>query len=395
MENNRKVIIIGAGIAGISLALFLKKIGLKAALFEFRGPQESMGGGLNIAPNGMYVLAALGLAGEVMEKGCPVSFGVFKNAKGSALARMKYSDSSKYAYPAVNIRRQALLDSLKAAALEQVIEVHYNKKLLSVDQPAHGVRACFEDGTEVSGLFLVGADGVHSQVRRMVCPSLLPQFTGIIARGGFIARNKLPYVAPQESNNLNFVFGKDGFFGYGGANEQEIMWWTNIPADHPWSREELHDFDRNAERRLLLDSFGNYASPVPQIIREVDSYLRINVFDVPFLPNWYRDRLLLIGDAAHAVSPNSGQGASLALEDAMLLAKLLRDEKSLALAFRKFEDGRRPRVERIVREGRRRGEDKLVVGPAMQLFREWMIRIFVNLFGSNGNDWLFRYKIEW
>ena len=62
MENNRKVIIIGAGIAGIGLALFLKKIGLKAALFEFRGPQESLGGGLNIAPNGMHVLAALGLA---------------------------------------------------------------------------------------------------------------------------------------------------------------------------------------------------------------------------------------------------------------------------------------------------------------------------------------------
>ena len=113
------------------------------------------------------------------------------------------------------------------------------------------------------------------------------------------------------------------------------------------------------------------------------------------MPNWSDKRIVLIGDAAHAVSPNAGQGASMALEDTMLLAKLIRDEKTFPSAFEKFETVRKPRVEKIVKEGRRRGIDKTIVSPFQQAIRELMIRIFVNLFAEKGNQWLWEYKISW
>jgi 2-polyprenyl-6-methoxyphenol hydroxylase-like FAD-dependent oxidoreductase len=106
--------------------------------------------------------------------------------------------------------------------------------------------------------------------------------------------------------------------------------------------------------------------------------IKLNVFDVPFLPNYYKNNIILIGDSAHAVSQNSGQSASVALEDAMLLAKLIQDENSLGQAFETFERTRKPRVERIVAEGRKRGGDKVIVSAFQQKMRELMIRIFVS-----------------
>jgi 2-polyprenyl-6-methoxyphenol hydroxylase-like FAD-dependent oxidoreductase len=104
---------------------------------------------------------------------------------------------------------------------------------------------------------------------------------------------------------------------------------------------------------------------------------------------------VLIGDAAHAVSPNAGQGASMALEDAMYLARLLRDGDDYEEVFARFEQDRKPRVERIVAEGRRRGTDKQIVGPVQARIRELMIAVFVNLFGPRGDDWLHSYRVDW
>jgi 2-polyprenyl-6-methoxyphenol hydroxylase-like FAD-dependent oxidoreductase len=106
--------------------------------------------------------------------------------------------------------------------------------------------------------------------------------------------------------------------------------------------------------------------------------------------------VVLIGDAAHAVSPNAGQGASMALEDAIYLAKVLREAQGdHERAFARFERDRKPRVERIVAEGRRRGSDKKTVTPFESALRNAMLAVFFNLFGERSQDWLYRYRIDW
>jgi 2-polyprenyl-6-methoxyphenol hydroxylase-like FAD-dependent oxidoreductase len=122
----------------------------------------------------------------------------------------------------------------------------------------------------------------------------------------------------------------------------------------------------------------------------------LNIYDIQTLPVWHRDRVVLIGDAAHAVSPNAGQGASMALEDAMYLAKVLREAQgNHEGAFARFERDRKSRVERIVAEGRRRSSDKKSVSPFESALRNAMLGVFFNLFGQRSQDWLYRYRIDW
>ena len=396
MKNNKKAIIIGGGIAGPAMALFLKKISLDSEVFEANESSFTNGAGLNIAPNGLNVLAELGLAERLIANGSIAKYGIFRNAKGSQLAKFRFSNFEKYKYPSVNLKRETLNNIMLEELKNKSIPIHYNKKLQNISQNENGVVAFFEDGSQVKGTFLIGADGVRSAVRDFVLNnSIEPNFTGIIGSGGFVPKNKISNLSKEDADNVHFVYGKNGFFGFSGVNNDDLMWWTNIMVSNPYSREDLRNFDQIAEKNNLLNQYGSYSFPVNNIIQNTEKFIRLNVFDVAFLPNYYKNNIILVGDAAHAVSPNSGQGASMALEDTMLLAKLIRDESILENAFSIFEKTRRPRVEKIVLEGRKRGSDKVVVNGFQQKIRELMIRIFVGAFAEKGNHWLFDYKINW
>jgi 2-polyprenyl-6-methoxyphenol hydroxylase-like FAD-dependent oxidoreductase len=117
---------------------------------------------------------------------------------------------------------------------------------------------------------------------------------------------------------------------------------------------------------------------------------------VPSLPAWWKDRVLLIGDAAHAISPHAGQGASLGLEDAIYLAKLLRNSHAThEQVFEQFMQARRARVERIVAEARRRGDGKRVLTPTAAWIRDRVISVLARVWGDRMNDWMYSYKINW
>ena len=333
----KKAIIIGGGIAGPATALFLKMIGVESEIFESNPINENLGAGLNLAANGMNVLAHINLASKVITAGSIPVNGIMKNKKGKRLAKFKYSNVGKYKYPNVNISRpvfnRILVDELKANS----ISIHYEKKLVKIIQTPDFVEAHFTDGSVSKADILIGADGVGSQVRTFVLENqVTPSFTGLIGSGGFLAKNKIPLLNKAEPDDLNFIYGANGFFGYSSVSHDEIMWWTNIIADKPFPRESLKNIDNDSERKILLKQYGKYSSPVPEIIENCEKFVRVNVFDIQNLPKWSKNRIVLIGDAAHAVSPNSGQGASMALEDAMLLVKLLRDELTYEKAFEKI-----------------------------------------------------------
>jgi 2-polyprenyl-6-methoxyphenol hydroxylase-like FAD-dependent oxidoreductase len=117
---------------------------------------------------------------------------------------------------------------------------------------------------------------------------------------------------------------------------------------------------------------------------------------VQSLPRWSHGRIIVIGDAAHSVSPNAGQGAFMALEDAMLLAKLVRDcGGQIERAFETFADQRRTRVEKVVADGRRRAIDKEIVSPFQSRIRNVVFGLMLRLFGERSQRWLYEYKIDW
>lgn len=390
-RNLSRVLVIGGGVAGPALALFLRKAGIPCVLYEAYGGADGVGGGLALAPNGMRVLAALGLDGRVLAEGAPVAALAFRNARGARLAEVPLRPT-EYGHPMVATSRAALFAALAAELRAAGVEHHFGKVLTGVRESADRVIAAFGDGTTAEGDLLVGADGVRSAVRGHLLSGVAAEFTGLIGIGGFVPRSAAPAVSPEA---MTFVFGRRGFFGYSPADAERVMWWTNLFRPREFSPAELRAADVDAVRAELLARFGGYHAPIPALVAAPGPLVRTNVYDVRSLPTWHRGRVVLVGDAAHAVSPNAGQGAALALEDAMELARWLRDEADYRAALAGFERGRKPRAERVVAEGRRRGGDKSLVGPVQQWLRERMIALFANASGRTSDRWLYEYGTPW
>jgi 2-polyprenyl-6-methoxyphenol hydroxylase-like FAD-dependent oxidoreductase len=390
------VLIIGGGIGGSALALFLHKAGISSTVYEAYSYKDGIGGGLGLAPNGMNVLAALGLAEAAKARGSLALENCFYNAQGRILARFKNGTPEKYGQPAVSMLRSNLYDILTEAAKKQGIGIEYRKRLKTITCDADKVTAHFEDGSQATGDLLVGADGVRSQTREVILPDApKPAYVGIIGVGGVVPAAAVAMMSKREKQSFSFTYGAPGFFGYCGGENGDMLWWANLPSEQELTREELADLSLENIQRDMLAIFGGYHEPIETMLRNTHSPVKHNIHDIQSLPTWHKGRVVLMGDAAHAVSPNSGQGASLALEDALYLAKLLRHSNDYEQVFQQFEQDRKPRVEKIVAEGRRRGNDKHVVSPFQAKIREVMMAIFLNLFGIVGQEELYGYKVAW
>jgi 2-polyprenyl-6-methoxyphenol hydroxylase-like FAD-dependent oxidoreductase len=396
MSGKFHVLIVGGGIAGQALALFLKKAGMTSAVYEARGPSHGIGGGLGLAPNGMNVLAALECAEALKARSSAAPVSYFRDERGRLLARLD-NGGTRYGEPLIAAMRSDLYAVLTDAIRGQAIPLTYNKALARIETRADAVVAHFSDGSTARGDLLVGADGVHSRTRREIMPNAPePEFVGITGIGGTVALADMPELAPEQSRSFTFTFGPQGFAGFSGGRLGEEMWWANLPREKPYSETELAALSSDVLRRMLLGRFAGYYEPIPSLIARTHDIIALNIFDIQSLPSWHANRVMLIGDAAHAVSPNSGQGASLALEDAMYLAKLLRDCRGdYRAAFGRFERDRKPRVERIVAAGRRAASDKEIVSPLKSKVRNFMIAMMVRLIGIPGLAEAIGYRIDW
>lgn len=397
MTSNPRVLIAGGGVGGPALALFLKKAGISSAIYEAYPYTEGVGGGLNLAPNGMNVLAELGLAETLITHATIARESVFVDERGKSLGRLPYGDPKRYGQPAVSMSRALLFGLLAEELRQQEIPIHYEKRASGVADNGDSVTISFADGDFAQGDLLVGADGVRSAVRGYLLPNgPHPAYTGIIGIGGFTPLSALPAIPHADIEALTYTFGPRGFFGYGGADNRTMMWWSNLWRKREFSHEDLANLDQRAIQDELLRRYRGYHEPIASLIRNTRSLLRMNIYDILSLPTWHKGRVALMGDAAHAVSPNAGQGASMALEDAMCLAMLLRDcGGDHARAFTELERLRKDRVEKIVAEGRRRGGGKEEVSAFQSRLRNTMMRFFLGRANEKSDDWLFSYKLSW
>ena len=395
-----KAIIIGGGIAGTSLALFLKRLNIDSEIYEAYGKRTDVGGGFQIAPNGMKVMAELGLADMVLKKGVISSDLCFQNEKGNVLADVKHDGLVKYGIPAVNIARSSFHEILVDEVVKQNIVIHYKKRLKMIMEKKAGVVAAFEDGTEAHGSFLIGADGVHSKAREYVSDSgIKPVYTGLLNVGGFAPAAALGTHLPSSESPTFMTFGRKGFFGYCLCNKapgEEVMWWSNIPIEKELTNQQLQSIGTEQIRDELLVLHKEWHSPIEDIIKMSPSIFKSNIHDIENLTSWTKNRVLLIGDAAHAMSPHAGQGASVSLEDSMYLAKLIKDsEGSIESIFTRFEKDRKKRADKIIQVARRNGSGKKELSPVGSWFRDRFLSLLLPVFAGKGQDWIHGYEINW
>jgi 2-polyprenyl-6-methoxyphenol hydroxylase-like FAD-dependent oxidoreductase len=391
-QNSRKALIIGAGIAGPTTAIFLKQAGIDAEVFEAWPYATGIGGGLQIAPNGMHVLSEIGLADELVRRGSIAESFDFHSQSGARLGSVNQNMQARFRQPAVNMCRATLNEALINKAWCENVALYFEKRLIAIEDRAdRPVVAHFADGTTAEGDFIIGADGVHSALRAHVIPDGPTPFdTGLIGFGGFVPRAVL--ADTPIGQRVETTFGKSGFFGYGFCSPDPadgVMWWSTQPS-HRIDAAAYRAMSQDAIKQHLKNFHAGWHDPIPQILDAAENIVVSATLDVATLPTWSRGRALLIGDAAHATSPHAGQGASLALEDALRLGRMMRDGQELGQTFQNFEAERRPRAEKIVALARRNGNSKREFSPTGAWIRDRMLKLLLPV-TAKGMNWMYAY----
>jgi len=380
MKHASQAIVIGGGIAGPAASLFLRRAGIESQIFEAYPRPATIGGGFQIAPNGMRVLDALGLADQVRAAGIASSDFVFRNQHGKVIGRIDVSECGD----GITIRRSAFQRILLDEIARRDIPIHYGKRLSAIEQAGEMVLAHFADGRVESAGMLLAADGVHSRARALILPEYAsPRYTGFLGIGGFAEVGSASPSDLEDARHLNFTVGPQFQIGYAMMSEAPPLWgwWTHLPQEGELRRAELQAIPDRAMRDRVLAAFGGWHSPIEALVSNTKDIMRTAIYDVPPLPVWHVGRVMLLGDAAHAMSPAGGQGASLALEDAMLVGKSLADQhRPVTRTFAAAESLLRARAERIVKQAA--GNDRRQVkelGPFGQWMRNQAFPLFAPL----------------
>ncbi|MGW5107578.1 FAD-dependent monooxygenase [Nocardia sp. NPDC004123] len=349
MNGIKKALIIGGGIAGPVTALALQKAGIEATVYEAYPAAADTGAMLTVAPNGLAALGIIGADKLVEAAGHPLRSMVMETGTGRTLMQV---DALPGLPPSCTILRADLFRVLHDHAVANGITIEHGKRLVDLEQTETGVIAQFEDGTTATGDILIGADGIHSTVRTLIDPQAPgPEYTGLMSFGfgEFTPDGKLSDGGEGDIEAMHFAFGKRAFYGYWRQPNGKYVFFSNFPQEQPMTLAEAKAVPaEDWLAKLRAAHIGD--TPGEQLFAEAgvgDMIVTGPMERMPHVPNWFRGRVVLVGDAVHAPSSSSGQGASLAIESAVELARCLRDIPDPAAAFAAYEGLRRPRVEDI------------------------------------------------
>jgi FAD-dependent urate hydroxylase len=392
----RRALIMGGGIGGPVAAIALERAGIEAVVYEAAGaPGDHVGLFLNTASNGLDVLRTLGIDAAGQADGFPIPRMVMWSGTGKRLGEVANGIRLQNGTVSTAIRRGLLQRVLREEAERRGVKVEFGKRLDTYRTGGGGqVIARFTDGTEAEGDLLIGADGIHSATRQAMDPTgPKPSYTGLLSIGGYSHGTTIP----PTPDTQHFVFGRRAFFGYLVRDSGEIWWFANLArADEP-SRAELAGTSTDQWKRRLLELFAGDLDRISEILQaangEIGAY---TVDDLATIPTWHRGPVVLIGDAAHATSPNAGQGASLAMEDALVVAKCLRDLPDAERASATYERLRRERAEKVVAYSHRIGRSKTIGNPVGVWIRDLVMPFMLKRFANpKAHAWIYTYHVDW
>jgi 2-polyprenyl-6-methoxyphenol hydroxylase-like FAD-dependent oxidoreductase len=389
-----KALIAGGGIAGPVTAMALQRAGIDAEVFEAHAPGTGDAGSyLTVATNGLDALRAVGADKPVLAAGFPTPVNVLLSGTGRRLGTVSNGGQLADRTVSHTVKRPRLYQALHEEAVARGIRVHYGKRLAGAEATAGGgVVAAFDDGTRVAGDLLVGADGIHSVTRRLIDPAAPGgRYVGLVNFGGYTPGS----AGAGEPGAWHMIFGRRAFFGHVADPDGGTVWFANVPRPAVTPAERAAT-TADQWRGQLLELFAGDAGPARHLI--ADGSLELagdSTHDLPSVPTWHRGPMVIVGDAAHAPSPTSGQGASMAAEDAVVLAKCLRDRPDIPGALATYEGLRRRRVERIVAQGARTSSAK-TPGPVGRALRDLALPlVFRFLVTDRSMAWIYNHHLDW
>jgi 2-polyprenyl-6-methoxyphenol hydroxylase-like FAD-dependent oxidoreductase len=329
------VLIIGGGIAGLAAAIAIRRIGASVRVYEQSNEVREIGAGLSVWRNGLDALERLGALGPVLGAASPIRTLENTDWRGRVLQRCPVGWLGRHAA----IQRPQLLNAL--LRLVPPDSIFTGRRLAAVDQDSSGVTAHFADGSEARADAIIGADGLWSVVRPALNARAEPTYAGHVAWRGIaeFPHERWPVGVATSAMGCGKHFAVEPLLN------GRIFWYSthNMPehTDAPPTEGIV---------RELLQHFSDCYEPVPALIAATptENIVRNRVYDLPAPGRWAHGRIAIVGDAAHAMRPNLGQGACQALEDAVVLGACLRDASDIPGALRRYERRRLRRARWIV-----------------------------------------------
>jgi 2-polyprenyl-6-methoxyphenol hydroxylase-like FAD-dependent oxidoreductase len=393
-------LIIGGGIAGPVAATALGMAGIDATVYEARpadpASANGIGGSLALEPNGLAALHIVGADDDVRGAAIPIARSIM--SIGSKPGRAVPAPQGLPARRLID--RGALHRILRKRAERAGVRIQHGKKLIRVDEAPDGVTAHFADGSSASADVLIGADGVHSTVRGLIDPNApSARYLKMLGFEGLAddCPND-PATASLDPGTMTFAFGRRAYYLYWKRPDGRIGWGANLPSPQYFSLKEARAVPADEWLRTLRTT---YAADVPgaRLAAETtgETLQAVGALHImPPVPHWHRGRMVMVGDAVHAPSNSTGQGASLAMESAIQLARCLRDLTDVPSAFDAYERLRRPRVEQVAKRAAKTNGSK-GLGPVartlMGLMMPLATRTFLTPERMLGAEQ--RHRIDW
>jgi 2-polyprenyl-6-methoxyphenol hydroxylase-like FAD-dependent oxidoreductase len=362
-----KAIVIGAGIGGLSAAIALRKAGVETVVFERARGLKEIGAGLSLTSNATRALDGLGLSDALRGIGVPIRVAEIRTWQGEVLSRLPvWQLGEKVGSRTAAVHRADLQGALVRRLGDEAVQL--GAACTGFEQEGGGVRAFFVDGTEERADLLVGADGLRSTIRQGLLGDGAPRYAGYTAWRAVVApENEL--VAVGEALE---VWGRGVRFICTQIGGGRVYWAVSKNAP-----EGKHDVPTGAVKDALLELCAGWLEPVEALIAasSAAAILRTDIYDRdPVRERWGKGRVTLLGDAAHPMTPDLGQGACQAIEDAVALAGCLKERANVEAAIELYEARRTRRTAAIVRGSRRLGRIAQLQHPLACSLRDAALR---------------------
>jgi 2-polyprenyl-6-methoxyphenol hydroxylase-like FAD-dependent oxidoreductase len=356
-----KAIVVGGGIGGLTAALALGRAGVEVAVFERAPELREIGAGITLWANATRVLMGLGLYEEVRDAGAAEIGGELRSWRGEMISKIPAEDlRERFGEANLAVHRADLQGALFSALPDEAVQL--GAEFTGFVQNGEGVLARFADGREERGDLLVGADGIHSSVRAQLFGRRAPRYAGYTAWRGIAeaGEGQLP-----EGVGLN-LWGLGSEFGLVGIGRGRFYWFATKNA--PEGETET----AAGRKQEVLELLAGWYEPARAAVEATGEsrILRNDIYDRDPLKNWGVGRVTLLGDAAHPMTPNLGQGAFQAIEDAAVLARCIGGGDGISDSLRSYESRRVRRTAAVVRRSRLAGRTIQLENPLLRGLRD-------------------------
>ncbi|TAH28668.1 MAG: hypothetical protein EAZ06_09435 [Cytophagales bacterium] len=348
-----KISIIGGGIGGLALATSLQHFKIPYQLYETASSLGEIGAGIGISESTVEILNSLGLGKLLSEKGRYVKDAIIVDSKCAIIKKLPIENGG------FCVHRMDLIDILRKNIPDE--NLHLNYKLSSYTKTENCIELLFENGETIKTEFLFVADGINSKIRQHLYPQIKKRYSGqTIWRG--IADIDLPI--NYQNAYLEF-WGHNLRFATIPLNDKQYYW---------YAVQEAKEGEKDNVKTLKTDLqklFANHVSEISQVIEHTKTIIRNDMFDLkPHNFNWYNDKIVFIGDAIHATTPNLAQGGCQAIEDAFYLSALISKYGLIEQTFTKYQHNRIKKVNYIVKQSWRFGK----IAHSKSKIADWIVQ---------------------